>query len=1509
MTIKIRTIRKILKIIWLTFVAVTAILLAAILAIQLPQVQTFLTGKAVEALKDRIDGEIVFEKIHVKPFNALILKNVAVIDRHPATAGADTLFRAEYIIARFSIHGLFSKEGLRIGRAYVTNAEMTLVIEGRKRNNLTRIFRIPLPDRNKPRPQDPVFSIRRVSVSDMTFRLKNIYNPAGQYSGHGINWGDMEVNDINIEARRLDLTGNVMKGSVDFMSFTEKSGYVCNSLTGRATVGNGRSLIEEIRISDPWSEIYLPMYSMSYDSPDDFADYIQKIRMEGVIENSYIDMKTMSYFAPALPDIPLKTVISGKVSGTVKDLSLADMHLETSTGVELDFNGRMTGLPDISRTQITLDLRKMTTTVPELEASIKAFAPDAGINADGIAEGMDLTVKGTSAGILDNLFLDMTAEAGTGKIGATLNIRDILSRKRPISISGDLRTDDLDIGKILGYGNLGGCSLKTRFSADLGDSSTAPELEIDSLFVDKLHFNGYNYSKIAAAGTMKTHAFDGRIICNDPNLNFMFQGVFSLSSRTKNSVYKFYANLGYADLHELNIDKRGISKIRCEAIANFNRRQSGDVFGNMKIQDVVLRNSAGRYDIGDIEINSYFGDEMYRMHLNSSFAEAAYAGSAQITDFISDLKEITLKQELPALFRDTTSQRGNDRYRIIFRNKNSMDLFAFVSPGLYIADSTSLEISIDTSGVFRSKLSSPRIAFNENYIKDVEMKMDNLNGGLAGELTGKSINVATIALENNSFKIFAKKDYIGFGYSYENPGDLVNKGEVFITANLHRDTEGKLCSHIRMLPTRLLLNSREWAVNPSSLKINGGDIDVDKISFSSGDQSIRISGGYSSTRKDTLVMRLERFDISVINPLLKNRFGIEGAVTGEARISSESEGYGLAMNFLSDSTRLAGAEAGTLRIKAGWEDSAGRFNLLASNELAGNMTFEIDGHYYPKDRRILATADLRKVDISYAQPFLESIFSDMHGNISGKIVADGPLDDLSIRSEDARIDNSELRIAFTNVPYNASGSFHIDDTGVHFDDMSLHDRFGNQGRITGGISYDRMKDMKLDAAINITEMECLNTTEDDNSQFYGSLFASGTLSVTGPLNSIMLNADASTTGSGQIHIPIPSSATAITGDLLTFKQIEKEEYIDPYELMIKKIKTGKETKGDLGIRLNVTTGPDVEAFVEIDKASGNVLRGRGAGNLEIELSGGDFNILGDYTLTSGNYRFVAQELAFRDFTISDGSSIKFNGDIMDSDLDINATYRTKASLATLIADTSSVAARRTVDCGINISDKLKNPRLAFSIDIPDIDPTIKSRVESALSTEDKIQKQFLSLIVFNSFLPDDQSGVVNNGSLLYSTVTELMYNQLNNIFQKLDIPLDLGLSYQPNERGNDIFDVAISTQLFNNRVTVNGNLGNRQYTSSGSSSDVVGDLDIEIKLDRPGLFRLNIFSHSADQYTNYLDDSQRNGIGIAYQQEFNTFKEFFRNLFTRKKKKQEADTGLTDTKQKKKTIIIQPENE
>lgn len=182
---------------------------------------------------------------------------------------------------------------------------------------------------------------------------------------------------------------------------------------------------------------------------------------------------------------------------------------------------------------------------------------------------------------------------------------------------------------------------------------------------------------------------------------------------------------------------------------------------------------------------------------------------------------------------------------------------------------------------------------------------------------------------------------------------------------------------------------------------------------------------------------------------------------------------------------------------------------------------------------------------------------------------------------------------------------------------------------------------------------------------------------------------------------------------------------------------------------------------------------------------------------------------------------------------------------------------------------------------------MKAQVDGALNTDDKIQKQFVSLLLFGTFLPSEQSGVVNGTNVLFSNVSEVMSSQLNSILQKLEIPMDFGFGYQRNNVGSDIFDVAVSTQLWNNRVVVGGTIGNRQYSNS-TENEMVGDLDIQVKLDKAGNVRLNLFSHSADEFTSFLDYSQRNGVGISYQNEYRTAGEFLKNLFTCRKKKQPA---------------------
>jgi hypothetical protein len=537
------------------------------------------------------------------------------------------------------------------------------------------------------------------------------------------------------------------------------------------------------------------------------------------------------------------------------------------------------------------------------------------------------------------------------------------------------------------------------------------------------------------------------------------------------------------------------------------------------------------------------------------------------------------------------------------------------------------------------------------------------------------------------------------------------------------------------------------------------------------------------------------------------------------------------------------------------------------------------GYYKPSDNTIMLGAELEDLSVAYFEPFLSDLIEKTSGTLSGEMKLHGPLDELVLEGEECTFKDFNFLVKYTQVPYTVSGPVTLNENGLFAKNLTIKDQFGNSGIVKGGLNYRFFRNPNLDTRIEFRNMQCLSTEEKDNDTFYGSAFATGSLDIKGPFTKLLLDINVIPSEKTALHIPLSSSATASQTNLLTFKEPVKEVIYDPYELMVEK--SNKErVASQLQVLLRANMNTNAEMLIEINKSLGDIISANGSGliNLDINPAKDVFDIYGDYNINQGKYKFVLSSFGFaaKDFVIQPGGTIHFNGELDNTTINLTAVYKTKAAINTLIADTSAVSTRRNVNCEIIMSGNLMNPELKFNIDIPDLDPTTKVRVDGALNTEGKIQKQFAALLISGGFLPDEQSGITNNSTILYSNVSEMLSNQINNIFQQLGIPLDLGLNYQPGEKGNtDIFDVAVSTQLFNNRLLINGNIGNDPYASSSNNRGVIGNVDVEYKLDKSGKLRVTAFSHAADQYSNYLDDSQRSGVGISYQQEFNRLKEIF----------------------------------
>lgn len=1459
------------------------------LALQTPQVQTGLAEKLLDKVAGDFSGSIRFGEISIEPVNSFTVKHLAILDSNPYNPAdkLDTLFCAESVSGKISLGSILSGKGVRISRLQVDDSMLAIAIEPdsirthRIITNLERIFGMPEPDTKEYKATPDLFEIEQATVNRFRYRMINYTLPFEAKKGC-IDWDDLDLT-ADARIRNLKYTGGRMSGIVDMLTIDEKSGYSVESLTGRARVGMGKATIDHIRFKDAWSNASIPLYSMGWkDMKEDFQAFTEKVRLELKVDGGNLDLRTINAFSSAgLPSLDLD-LQGGRFAGYINDFSLDHLKVkERSCGVATDFSGTLTGAGDPAGLLLDAKVNNLTFTTKGLQNLLKKL----GVKADikGIAPGRVFSFSGRAKGPLNRLQTSGKLGSRIGRASFNASVRNLADSKRPLQVQGTLDTRNLNIGEFIGNPQIGECTAEAGFKlTSKGQKFTA---SLDSLLVDRLGLFGYDYTGMKAVGDWGGNAWNARVLCGDPALNAALEARGDIKAKSIN----LSGNIGYADLQAMGIDKRGKSLVS----AGVNASVAG---GNadVAIEDLCVENAIGRKELGNISVKAADTPGRHTISMHSGFAEASYEGEKDVQSLLADLLEVTVKRELPSLFKEARRSKstyawGNAKVDL----HDTRDLLSYLMPGLYIADSTALRVNVNRAGLLDASLVSSRLAWKTDYLKGLDLSFDNRDGSLNALVLSDETSIAGIGFSNAALTGYAHDDSFFAGFSYDGIRGLDNVGEIYLDGQVSRTPGDSLQITARPLSSFIRFDGEQWDLDESLITLQSGLARVDGFRLHNGSQSISIDGGVAQAKADTLRVKLEDVDMSVINYFLKDNYDIHGRTGGRALLTSPlSDGIKAIASLDCDSLQIGGVNAGTLRAGAYWNDAEDKLNVVLRNNLNGSEVLSASGTYHPKANTVELGADLDGINLVIAKPFVSGFLTDISGGMRGTLTASGPLDSLTLSSRGAAIDHARIGIAATGVTYGINGPFHIDNDGLHFDDITVTGDGGGSGTIFGGVGLRNLNKIMLAVGMRLRRLEVLNLGGSEGLR--GKLFADGQVYVSGPPEALLLDADLSTAGTGNLHVPLTSAISASRSDLLTFTSHEPV-YKDPYDDVLaqlleqrRKAVEEENSGSDFIARVRVRANPGLQAAIELDNTGDNLLKfsGDGAVNVNFRPSKDLLEITGDYSISDGSYRFAVPGIVSKDFSIDNGSSISFTGDIMESILDIGATYSLRTSLNRLLADTTSVSTRRPVNCGIHISDRLAAPSVAFSIDVPDLDPITKSEVDGALNTEDKVQKQFIALLVTGSFIPNEQSGVVNNPNILYSNVSEIMSRQLSNILSRLEIPLDMGLGYQQNSMGTDLFDVAVSTELFNNRVEVNGSVGNRQSTTGTTTyGDVVGDLDIDVKLDKQGQVRLNLFSHSADEYTAYLDNTQRNGGGITFQKEFNTWGDFFRSIFKRKKKK------------------------
>ena len=1497
------------------------LILSAVVAIEIPAVQTFLTGKVAEKLDETFKGQMRIGSIHVSPFNALIIKDIYFLDEHPYTADAygrgfppsDTLFRFDEIYATFSLKGLlaFPKSGFQIKSARIVGGNLNLVTEpdGKYSSNIERILQSPHVEPAPPPEGPDIFFIKDVQIENFRFTMKNFNKPLYPYPGVGINFEDMDVS-CNLKVRDLKFSNMIMSGKVVEGEVWEKGGCHLDQLKGKATVGRGSVLVEDLIIKDKWSDINLARYTMDFYTAADFADYVNKVVMGGVFRKSIFDWRTLVSIVGVLPHNPIIFDIrSGSMRGPVADMIVTDFDFtDLNSGVGGLANCRLTGLPDIYNTVFDIDLKSFDCDTRALSKFISGWTEGVPVDISSIARDVHMNVRATGHGTLNGLSLQTDIVTPAGDLYGDILLEDLLYPSKPKGIGGYFSTASIDLGRMLGIKALGESAFRTSAKIIAGAPGDLT-IRVDSLAADRLTALGYAYDNVDVSGSFGPDGLLAAVSIDDPNLQLRIDAAGE--GKVPSGHYTLKGDLPHADLVAVNLLKKNpVARVGMKLDGDFTYDPGKAQDGYLTIQGLRLEDSRGSHDIGDVILTSALQEGMSIATLRSSFLDMDFSGGQNPIKMVDELLGVTARRDLNALIpvmKENEQSTGN--YDIDLQFKDTYDVLAFFVPGIYIEKGTSGRISL-YDGNLGAKISSGRLAFGSNYLRNTTLELDNYDDRLSLSLRGEEINAAGFGLQSPTIAASVDDNIFGVGLSFDNSAKSSgNYGEILLDGSFTRDEEGLLTLTAQPQESVLHLAGRDWTVMPSTISLAGPDLKMDGFSIRSGLQSLNIHGGISKTRTDTVHVNINDLDCAIANAIVSGDYNIRGNINGDAFLYSPlGDGLELNARLIADSLSVRGVDAGTIRLNSYWDDEEKKLHASLLNDIGGRQAIDIKGFMKPGDKTILADASFDDMELGIIAPFISSILSSLDGHLKGSIHAEGPLFDLRLSSEGTRLDSVRATVAFTGVPYLIDGPINIDSGSITLKDLSIRDAGGGYILVNGGLRHKGFKDMALDARVRLEEITLLDSPRPlAPDSVYGTLFASGNATASGPIGNLNVNANVSTVKEGSVHIPLSNYTTARTSDILTFA--EPFRAADPYDSLLRQYTASTKPPGNINVRGRVNITPTVEAHVDIDKSSGTGFNGHGSGSVELDLQTGRniFRLNGGYTLSGGSFHFVVPGLTSKTFTIQDGSSISFGGDIMDSELDITANYNVKTSLASLIADSTMTSTRRNVVCGLHVSDHLSNPSVKFSVDIPDLEPSVQSMVVGSLDSDDKVQKQFVALLVLGTFVPSESSGIINGSDLLYSNVSDIMMSQVNSIFQKLEIPLDLGFNYQHSNSGDNLFDVAVSTQLFNNRVLVSGSVGNRKYNAGNVGTNMVGDLDMEIKLYKSGQLRLDLFSHSSDPFTNYLDFSQRNGVGFTYQKEYNRFADLLKSIFSSKEQRLEMEKARLS--QDEKMVYINVEND
>ena len=1350
--------------------------------------------------------------------------------------------------------------------------------------------------------------LKSVKIDSVDFKFDD-YNAVA--SSKGIDYKHLDLKGLKLDASTFFYSEKMISGVINNFKIKDKSGVQVDSLTTDFFYGNQGSYLKKLYLKTPQTELKNEII-VGYESISTIGDNLGDLALNATLEGSKIGFKDILFFAPDLaksnpfkshPNAILK--VNSRISGKVNDFRIPNLELSGIGTTKIVASGHVTGLPDIQKTYLDLDLKNFESTAKDL----KDFLP-AGTLPSNIQLPNRFSVNGKFNGSINNFNTDLKLKSSSGN--ATIKAMFDRTRKNAERYDAVVNLDRFDIGRLIKNDSVGIVSIDAKVKGTGLDPKTANATV--SGIVKQAQFNGYNYTNLNLDGKIADGNFDAKADMNDPNLTFKL--ATSGGFKDKYPAVKLKMNLDIADLNKLNLHA-GPLKIKGNIVADVPTADLDFLNARIDLTDINYANGEDQIVLDSIKIRAIATAEKNTISLQSQFANANVEGQFKLSEIGQALQNSISK------YFDTNpdakkTKTGEQQFVFDLNIKEDPTLQKLI-PNLTSLQPVSIKGKYNSvNDTIEIKGNIPKIVYNGNTISGAMIDVNTKGDSLVYNVVVDDISNASFGLPYTKISGTVANNVANYDLLLK---DIKNVDQYSISGTLEAKDNNNT---VKLNSDNFLLNYEKWTIpNDNSIVLNDKGLLVNNFRLEHDGSSIKVQ---SQNQKPNapLEIELDQFDITTITNIVKNEnLDATGILDGKVLLKNLDNKTLFTADLNVENFTFNKDTVGNIAIKV--DNNQGSV-YDARVDITGNGNDVKLGGVYQADSETFDLAlDLQKLNMKSIQGFTMGNLTKSEGYLSGQFTVSGtakePMVNGDLNFNDVGFNVTQLNSNFKNI----NDKIVINQRGIIFDDFEVSDENDNKLFVKGEVLTQNFRDYGFDLNIEADNFRAVNSGAQDNDVYYGKLFLDTKLSVKGDLNKPVIDGNVKINKDTDFTIVLPQSDPSIADreGIIEFIDQDNPPLFDKLTLS----DTLSQTKMR-GIEASVQIEIDKEATlsVVIDKGNGDYLKLKGEAQLigGIDASG-KTTLTGRYEFTEGSYDMTFNVIK-RKFDIKKGSYIQWTGEPTDADVNITAVYKTDASPIDLVEDqlgSISASVRNTYkqkipfETELIMKGELMKPEITFDIILPEGNNSVSTEIINTTKTKlaqirqqpSELNKQVFAILLLNRFIGENpfssEAGGADAGSLARQSASKILSQQLNNLASdlidgvELNFDLESTDDYTTGKRENKTdLNVGVSKRLLNDRlkVTVGSTIGlEGPQQANQETSKIAGDVALDYQLSKDGRYRVRAYRKN-DYQVALQGQVVETGVAFIITFDYNKFSE----LFHRSKEEKEARAKQKEQEKRRK---------